>query len=352
MRFLRITLLGGSNSGKTALANCFVNGMCPVRHIKTEHAHVYHRKVDIEEEGEVTNTLQPVFVEIEDTPGSERGNDDDDGPNNPEEPGGHPKPRLGARVVVEKDKNRLMTLIEEFRPKGRVQYKPGMDNMLGKEYTVKVVTREGAIGLPSPDGSQGGTWSFPPGALTMKLSLELPINQFLTMSEKKPPELQTLKDKREYAKDTQSPLKAYSRPIGGPETDKTITRNRMGFFICFDLSDDEGDSLKEAMEVYRLLKKAVDSKKGVHMKPLIWVVGCKGDKATDETMQHNSDSAQMWSENIEIPFYATSARTHKGVREVFTDMIQAISSRENLWSLKTVDGDELAEEKDGGCFSQ
>mmetsp|Transcript_24941 Transcript_24941/g.56572 ORF Transcript_24941/g.56572 Transcript_24941/m.56572 type:complete len:363 (-) Transcript_24941:120-1208(-) len=352
MRFIRITLLGASYSGKTGLANCFTSGMCPNRHIKTEKAVVYHRKVDVVEEGEVVNTLQPVFVEIEDTPGSERGNEDDDLPSAPQDAGGGPKPRLGARVVVEKDKSKLMTLFEDFKPPGRLKYKPGMDGMLGKEYTVRAAGKDGSFGLPSPDGSEGGTWNFPPGAFTMKLSLELPINQFLSMAEKKPPELLSLKDKKQYARDTQSPLLAYFRPIGGPDMDKTITRNRMGYFICFDMSDEEGDSLREAMEVFQLLMKSVEAKKVTRLRPLVWIVGCKSDKASEEAMQRNSDSAQIWSENMEIPFYPTSARTHKGVREVFTDMIQAISSRENLWSLRSLDSEDALEEEQGTCFSQ
>lgn len=356
MRFLRITLLGASNSGKTALINCYVNSNCPHRYYRTEKAMVYYKKVDIDDESEYNEAVQPILVEIEDTPGSERGNDDEEDDRPRPNDVGEPKPRLGARVVVEKDKNRLIALFEQFKPKGKLRYRPAMDNMLGKEYTVKLAGNDGSFGLPSPDGSEGGIWNFPPGAISLKVALTLPIDEYLSLGERKKPEFTTQKETKKYNLDVQKPLQAYNRPVGAPDMDKTLTRNRMGYYICFDISDEDGDSLKEAMALYTMLKKALAEKQkhpgAARAKPYIWLVGCKADKASEEAMQRNRDSAQIWSEQEEIPFYQTSARTQKGVQRVFEDMLQAISSRENLWSLQGVDGEEMDEEERAGCSLQ
>uniref|UniRef100_A0A7S1WMI4 Uncharacterized protein n=1 Tax=Alexandrium catenella TaxID=2925 RepID=A0A7S1WMI4_ALECA len=355
MRFLRITLLGASNSGKTALINCYVNSHCPLRYYRTEKAMVYYKKVDIDDESEYTEALQPILLEIEDTPGSERGNDDEEDDRPRPNDIGDPKPRLGARVVVEKDRNRLISFFEQFRPKGKIRYRPAMDGMLGKEFTVKLVAKDGSFGLPSPDGSEGGVWNFPPGAISLKVALTLPIDEFLCLGEKKKPEFKNPKEMKHYNADLITPCLAYHRPVGAPEMDKTLTRNRMGYFICFDLSDDEGDSLREAMALYNMLKKALTDKKhpgAARVKPYVWLVGAKQDKASDDAYQKNRDSAQVWSEQEEIPFYQTSARTHKGVSKVFEEMQQAISSRENLWSLQGVDCEEVQDDDQKGCSVQ
>lgn len=352
MRFLRITLLGASNAGKTALINGWVNSNCPHRYYRTEKATLYYKKIDIDDESECTDALQPILVEIEDTPGSERGNDDEE-----DERGGRPadlgdpKPRLGSRVCVEKDRARLISLFEQFRPKGKLRYRPAMDSMLGKEFTVKLMAKDSSIGLPSPDGSEGGIWNFPPGAVSLKVALTLPVDEFLCMGEKKRPDFPTQKEVKQYNLDVQQPLLAYKRPVGAPEIDKTLTRNRMGYFICFDLSDDEGDSLKEAMALFNMLKKALFEKKtgATRLRPFIWLVGCKSDKASEDALIKNKDSAQLWSEQQEIPFYPTSARTLKGVHKVFEEMLQAISSLENLWSFQGVDGEEVEDEENANC---
>lgn len=44
-------------------------------------------------------------------------------------------------------------------------YDRQMDAMLGKEFVVQEVLLNGMVGLPSPDGSQGGIWFFPPQAV-------------------------------------------------------------------------------------------------------------------------------------------------------------------------------------------
>merc|ERR1712113_522117 len=110
---------------------------------------------------------------------------------------------------------------------------------------------------------------------------------------------------------------------------------------------------KEAMTVYMMLTKQLMKVKGTsRLKPHIWLVGCKSDRASEEAMDQNRDSAQDFSDKQEIPFYQTAARNHKGVHQVFHDMIQAISSRESLWALDGVDIDEGKDKDEGGCVCQ
>jgi len=354
MRFMRITLIGASDSGKTALINSYVNKACPYRNIKTDKAVIYHRKIEIDDDSD-SGVLQPVLVEVEDTPGSERGNEDDEEDAGAGADGEPPKVRVGARVTLEKDRNKLINIFDEWRAKGGKGrgYRAAMDGMLGKEFTVKTQGKDGTFGIPSPDGSEGGVWDFPATALTLKVSLSLPIDTFLTLGEKTKPEFASLKERKQHAIDLHSPFLAFHRPVGDPDMDKAMTRNRMGYFVCFDLSDDDGSSLKEAMTVYQMLLKALEKKKGVPLKPIIWLVGCKEDKASEVTMMRNYQSASIWSEHEEIPLYKTSAKNHKGVEHVFSDMIRAISSRENLWNVLGVDGEEEGlEEEQGNCSLQ
>merc|ERR1711879_305670 len=136
----------------------------------------------------------------------------------------------------------------------------------------------------------------------------------------------TVQERKKYKEDLQYPLSAYSRVVGNPDVEKTLTRNRMGYFICFDISDDDGSSLKEAMSVYSMLKKALAKRTTSKLKPIVWLVGCKNDKTANvRQVETNRESAQAWSDQEEIPFHTTSARTHKNVTFVFTEMIQSIS---------------------------
>jgi len=229
-----------------------------------------------------------------------------------------------------------------------------MDAMLGNEYIVKTITADGCVGLPSPDGSDGGTWNFPPEVISIKTKLSLPIDQFITLGEKEKPTFDTAKERKKYTEDLQRPLAAYDRPIGTPDMDKTVTRNRMGYFLCFDISDENGDSLKEAMTVYLMLKKHLEKTRGIsRLRPIIWLVGCKLDRASEaEFLEQNRESAQDFSDKQEMPYYETSARNQKGVKTVFHDMIQAISSRESLWALDGIDIDVGTEQEQSNCVCQ
>mmetsp|Transcript_53188 Transcript_53188/g.116455 ORF Transcript_53188/g.116455 Transcript_53188/m.116455 type:complete len:364 (-) Transcript_53188:69-1160(-) len=349
----RITVLGASNSGKTSLVNSFVNAICPQRYVRTDNTTIYSKKVELLDEVEYNDVRKPIFVEIEDTPGSERGNDDDDADERLEAAGDNEPPKIkkGSRVVLRPEKDAVVSEFNDFR-KGVLRYKPGMDNMLGKDFTVKTIGMDGSYGLPSPDGSEGGIWQFPPNAVRLKVALTLPIDQYLNLGEKPKLHFENLKERKAHALALQHPLTAFDRPVGGLDMDKTITRNRMGYFICFDISNDDGDSLKEAMAVYKMLMKALEKRKVSKLKPRVYLVGCKSDRIHSEVHARQIvGSAQIWSDQNEVPFYQTSAKNHKGVWEVFNDMIQAISSRSNLWKMDGVDGEEDEDEDASGCFT-
>ncbi|CAE8605898.1 unnamed protein product [Polarella glacialis] len=351
LRFFRITVLGKSNCGKTCLVNSWVSRSFPERYIRTEKAGVYLKQVEMADESEgVDDVMRPVLVEVEDTPGSDRGAEEDES----DKRDGPPKVLKGARVQLTRDKPQLWKLFDKFNESkpvdGKIHFKPGMDAMLGQEYIVRTVGRGGIIHLPSPDGSEGGIWSFPPGSCIIKVSLQLPIDKFLGLDEKQLPEFTSSKQKKQYLSALQRPLSAYERPPPTPSVDKTLTKSRMGYFICFDLSDEDGASLKEAMSVVQLLKKTLAFGR-VH--PHIWLVGCKSDKTlNNKVVDKNHRSAAVFAEQEEVVFRTTSAREHKNVNNVFAEMIQAINARENLWTLQgNIDEDE--EEKTGGaCFSQ
>jgi len=360
VRFFRITVLGSSASGKTSLINSFVNRNFPARYVRTEKAVVYHKKTLLQDDTAYDEVLKPMLLEIEDTPGSERGFDEEDDGNpssSKKKTEVSPKIMKGSRVVVLKDKQELMQLFDKFGMQSKgVVYKRGMENMLGKEFNVRSIGKDGGIYLPSPDGSEGGVWTFPPGAAKLKVSLTLPIDEFLHLGEKKDKVHTTQKEKREHVVALQRPLSAYERPVGAPDVDKTLTRNRMGYFICFDVSDDSMASLREAMAVHKMLSDSLEKAQTWSRRtltPHIWLVGCQSDKATSEAeVRKNDRHAQAYAEQHELIYKTTSARQHKGVNEVFMEMIQAISSRMNLW---TLDADVDAEEDDEdqqACFSQ
>lgn len=353
LRLFRITCLGASGSGKTSLIMSFVNGCCPHRCLTTDKAVVYHRKVDVEDDSHVEgNVMRPTLVEVEDTPGSELGHPGG------EEAGyddGLPKLRRGVRVRIIADKKHVLALFRAHKKPERVHYKVQMDNMLGKEFTVKSMDKEGMIvGLPSPDGSNGGIWEFPIEALELKTSMTLPVDEFLDMGEKPKVTFKSVKQRKQHFNDLQRPLLAYERPVGGHGTDKTVSKHRMAYFLCFDVSEESGDSLKEAIEVYRMLTEALE-RTNVKVPPIIWLVACKSDKTGwDSVVRQNMRMADAFSQDQDVPFYATSARRHQGTQEVFCDMIRAIGARQNLWNWAGEDGDELDEEPDdtGGCCLQ
>eukprot|EP00913_Durusdinium_trenchii_P035012 g32752.t1 len=304
VRFFRISVLGASSSGKTSLINAFVNCSFMSRYVRTETARVYHKKTQLPDETEYHEVLRPILVEIEDTPGSERGFDeDDDAGKSAKKADGNPKILKGSRVVVVKDKQELMQLFDKFGQQSKgVVYKRAMENMLGKEFNVRSMGKDGSIYLPSPDGSEGGVWTFPPGAAKLKVSLTLPIDEFLNLAEKKEKVFVSQKEKKDRLIALQKPLSAYDRPVGAADVDKTLTRNRMGYFICFDVSDDSMASLKEAMAVHKLLTDSLKKHlmwSSRALAPYIWLVGCKSDKGTSgDDVRKNIENAEAGTSEL------------------------------------------------------
>merc|ERR1712032_668693 len=188
-----------------------------------------------------------------------------------------------------------------------------------------------------------------------------PIDKFLNLDVKdlqkecqrdfaNPHQKMTATDASRLKEDLQRPFSAHKRPIRHPDEDRTITKQRMGYFICFDLSDLDGDSLREAMKLYQMLIKALDKKTQIRGRPKIWLVGCKQDRSSDaRALKMNKESAINFSNSYEIPFATTSARDHKGVHEAFADIIQAISSSEILWRMEAADDEDNQGGSDGGC---
>lgn len=69
----------------------------------------------------------------------------------------------GTIVQVKKNKAEV---VQAFNATAGITYSVMMDQMLGHEYVVRAIGQpSGLIGLPSPDGSNDGTWYFPPSAL-------------------------------------------------------------------------------------------------------------------------------------------------------------------------------------------
>eukprot|EP00439_Symbiodinium_sp_Y106_P062360 s69_g9.t1 len=123
--------------GKTSLINSFVNRNFPARYVRTEKAVVYHKKTLLQDDTAYDEVLKPMLLEIEDTPGSERGFDEEDDGNpssSKKKTEVSPKIMKGSRVVVLKDKQELMQLFDKFGMQSKgVVYKRGMENMLGKQ---------------------------------------------------------------------------------------------------------------------------------------------------------------------------------------------------------------------------
>jgi len=65
--FVRLTVLGLGNSGKTALINSWVNNTCPSSYTPTDGATFYYRTLRVQNPTEAEEKLTTVLVEIEDT---------------------------------------------------------------------------------------------------------------------------------------------------------------------------------------------------------------------------------------------------------------------------------------------
>lgn len=347
--FFRMTVLGMTGSGKTAFINAFVNSQCPNRYTSTDKVVLYYKLLETRDEGEYDVLLRPNFIEIEDTPGSEKGPggvsaappDDADNP-------GPPEVKRGARVQVLKEKNKVIAMFNSEEWRMKCEYKKAMDGMLGKEYTVKIMPRDGTVGLPSPDGSEGGVWNFPFPAVSLKTTPEVPLDKFLSMKKSIPHLPKDPNEKKEIIKKFELPFSAYERKIGPVDVDKALTRNRMGFFICFDLAEEDNASLKEAMNIHAQLKKNLKAmqKQGGVMNPVVFLIGTKADKTSAyEAIDINTRSAKMFSDQEDIKLINVSAKTNLNVNEAFQSMVDQIQSRASLWAMDSSDDPTMGDDE-------
>jgi len=340
--FMRMTVLGMTGCGKTAFINAFVNSICPGRYVSTELQVLYYKKMEVRDEGEFDEIQRPIFIEVEDTPGSEKGPSGaseslaDNGPVD----SGPPKVKRGSRVEVLKERGKVLAMFNSEEWRHKLDYKKAMDGMLGKEFTVKIIARDGSVGLPSPDGSEGGVWNFPPGAVSLKVNAEVPLDKFLNMKKASAVLPKDPQKRKEMAANFGRPMAAFRRPIGPPDQDKALTRNRMGFFICFDLSEEDSASLKEAMNIHNQLKKYLKSRgkqAGCGM-PVIMFVGTKMDKTANyKAIETNSQSAKVLCDQEDIKMIETSAKTNFQIELAFQKMVDAVSAREVLWQFEGAD---------------
>lgn len=350
VRFLRITLLGSQGCGKTSLISAFVNSACPPRCPPTESPSIYYRKLDLREE-EVTPGLpdkpKTVFLEIEDTPASEKAFDsfssaEDRNPL---------QIKKGSRVGMKADKKEVIAAFHRYRQtKGRaLKYERGMDVMLGNDFTVKSVGDD-TFGLQSQEG--GDIWEVPAEILTLKLGIDLPIDPFLDLGEKPKPVIAQIQERKKHVAAQQRPLSSYERPIGAPTSDKSVSKSRMGYLICFDCSDEDLASFKEAKKVYQLLENKLKKRHDQRANPIIWFVACKSDKTSNiRKVEQTMSLARSFLEDEDIPLKVTSARRHEGVRDVFYEMAGLIEGKVPLWRYVDNDGDENDDEDESGNCS-
>lgn len=349
VRFLRITCLGTSGCGKTSLISSFVNSLCPMRCPSTESVSLFYRKIELTDDDSGFNEkAKSVFLEIEDTPGCERGHDSMSS-------GGDADPmkiRKGSRVSITRDKKELAAAFHRYKAKkGRsLLYERGMDAMLGSDFTVKSVG-DGTFGLAAREG--GDVWEFPAEVLELRLCTSLPIDPFLELGEKPQEGPSKVQARKKHVAAQQRPLSSYERPCGPPGTDKSITKNRMGFLFCFDVSDEEMFSLKEAIQVFRMLQKRSENQKGnFKFVPIVWLVACKSDKTSNmDIVNKNLHAAKRFAEDEDIVLKVTSARKHEGTWEVFCEMARVIEGKTGLWLYRDNDGEENEDEDEAANCS-
>lgn len=325
LRFFRITCLGASESGKTSLVNAFVNGCFPTGHQTTEHATVFHRRLEILDKETVGSERRAYLVEVEDTPGSERGNDLDEAASNPKNDG----KLLKGRLVNVKDD--LQLVMKAFQQHPSLTFRPDVEHAMGRRGTITRVHKDcSAVTVTMRDGT---AFELPASAVEHSEAMELPVDEFLHFGMMRQPKHSTQQDRDAYEQKSLKPFSAHSRPVGNPMMDRSLTRRRMAFFICFDLSDDTGESVKEAVAVYRMMHKRLEIARGQTVLPIIWLVGCKADRShAVSVIKKNEQVARCFSEDVEIPFYTTSARNHEGIQELFRDMALAILEHQQLWN--------------------
>jgi len=210
-----------------------------------------------------------------------------------------------------------------------------MATLPGRRCTVKQVFQDGSISIQT---FEGVVFEMPIKVVERSSAVESPIDEFLTMGIKPRKEMKTLQERKHHNLALLRPLSAYERDFTQPmnaHMDQTLTRNRMGYFLCFDLSDETGESVKEALALHRMLKKNIDKSIAKTVTPIMWLVGCKGDRR----LETNMDVAKSFSHQCEVPFVWTSARNYQNVQETFSEMVMAIQERQQLWAINIIEGD-------------
>jgi len=348
VRFMRITLLGASGCGKTSLVTSFVSNTYPFRAVSTDQAQIYYRKIDLKDEDE-PGKPRACLLEIEDTPGSERGHDTFNDPTS-DDPMAI---KRGSRVRVCADKREVQLHFQSWRAAKRkpLIYERGMDAMLGGDFTVKTVG-DGTFGLVAQEG--GDIWEFPAEALHLNLGVSLPIDPYLDTGDKPLKVLTKLKERKQRSAALQRPFSAYTRDINAPNTDTPMSKSRMGYFICFDMSDEDCASLEEAKKVHKMLVKRLSKRQNQKAKPIIWFVGCKGDKTSSpQTVEQNLRAARAYAEDEDMRLEVTAARKHQGTYDIFYEMATLIEHRVALWRYVDDDGDNASDdENDANCCVQ
>lgn len=348
VRLFRITVLGASRCGKTSLVTSFVNSIFATRHTPTESATVFYKAIDVFDEDEGAGQMKRMLLEIEDTPGSDQGaygaSDKD---------AGKPTISIGSRVRVLSDRKAVLAAFDACLARGvHVEYTRGMDALLGQEFIVK---SQGEVCRIAALAAGGAVWEFPREALQKEFGVRLLVDSFLGHGEKPAPTFAKLSDRAAFRSDLQRPFAAFERPVGVPTHDRTVTKRRHAFLVCFDVSDD-GTSLKEAVQVFNRLSDRLETGRqklqNLNAMPIVWLVGCQADRTADhDGVQKMLRAARGVQAAKNLTLRITSARTHEGTRDLFHELARSIEGQPDLWRFNERN-DDAADGEDQNCALQ
>lgn len=281
MPFFRITLLGGGGSGKTCLANTWVNNCCPARYVPTEKATLYYKvaKLYSDDDDDVITNL----VEIEDTPSSEKGFTKDNKVKGGEPASMDPQAALPINRFLD-----LGVMSAQQRMAASQKDKKGH-----KDHRPTRPNKEQMFAMRHP---------------------------FLACDR---------------------PKRLYEEKRLGHE--QGLTKNRMGYFIVFDSNSEW--SLKEAQKIYRMLVNSLEVKKQADRRPPIWLIAAKIDKNPASVHFHYvMESANIWSQQVSVPLWMTSAHEYESIRKLFKEMLITIRGNQMLYAIDAMGEDEEEEE--------
>lgn len=132
---------------------------------------------------------------------------------------------------------------------------------------------------------------------------------------------------------------------------RPLTRNRMAYFFVFDTNDI--DSYKEALAQEKALKDYL-KRKDIKTLPVMYLVGTKIDVDPDNpAFQSVQFSAKSKSERDSMRYKEVSSMKFEGVRRLFREVVVSIRSKQNLWLLEHGSRHVEGEVKlDAGCCLQ